>query len=186
MEINATAIPEVLLITPKVFVDARGFFIETWQQHRYTECGIRDLFVQDNLASSTQGVLRGLHLQHPYSQGKLVQVLVGEVLDVAVDVRLGSPWFGKWVSKILSATNHQQFWIPPGFAHGYYVLSDTAIFMYKCTTIYHPECELSINWNDPQIAIEWPSGSPPIVSAKDQTAKLLADINPQLLPKYAK
>lgn len=186
MNVLTTDIPDLLLLKPKIFTDARGFFMETWHQSRYANHGLATTFVQDNLAASTQGVLRGLHLQHPNDQGKLVQVISGEVFDVAVDLRRGSPWFGRWVGVYLSAANRHQFWLPPGFAHGYYVVTGEALFHYKCTAFYHAENEIAVRWNDPMLAIAWPSGNDvPIVSAKDQIAPLLAQIDPQKLPIYA-
>jgi dTDP-4-dehydrorhamnose 3,5-epimerase len=184
MKVTEMAIPDLLLIEPQVFGDPRGFFMETWQRGRYTGHGLPEDFVQDNLAASGRGVLRGLHLQHPHAQGKLVQVIQGEVFDVAVDVRYGSPWFGRWVGVHLSGENRHQFWLPPGFAHGYCVLSDEAVFSYKCTDLYHPEHEFSVLWNDPRIAIAWPLNGAPLLSAKDQAALPLARIDPRRLPSY--
>lgn len=184
MNVIVTEIPEVLLIEPKVFNDARGFFLESWRQERYAAHGIPGPFVQDNLAASERGVLRGLHVQHPFAQGKLVQVIVGEVFDVAVDLRHGSPWFGRWVGVELSERNKHQFWVPPGFAHGYCVLSERTVFAYKCTESYRPEHEFAIRWNDPQLAIAWPLQGTPLVSPKDQVATFLADLDPRRLPIY--
>lgn len=179
-----TEIPGVLILEPKVFGDQRGFFMETWQRRRYAELGLSVDLVQDNLASSARGVLRGLHAQYPHPQGKLVQVLRGEVFDVAVDIRHGSPWRGRWVGAILSGENRRQLWIPPGFAHGYYVLSDEALFGYKCSDYYHPETELGVRWDDPDIAIDWPLDGPPQLSEKDLNAPRLAEIAPDRLPVY--
>ncbi len=184
MKVVETAIPGVLLIEPQVHGDARGFFLETWQQDRYADCGLPDEFVQDNLAYSQRGVLRGLHAQHPYDQGKLVQVLTGEVYDVAVDVRLGSPDFGRWVGVCLSGDNKRQFYVPPGFAHGYCVLSETALFSYKCTDTYHPETQFSIRWNDPALGIDWPLEGEPLLADKDRDAPLLSELPAQRLPRY--
>jgi dTDP-4-dehydrorhamnose 3,5-epimerase len=184
MKVTKTEIPGVLVIEPEVFGDARGFFLESWQQSRYAQQGMPERFVQDNLASSRRGVLRGLHLQHPYAQGKLVQVISGEVFDVAVDVRRGSPWIGRWVGVRLSGENKRQFWVPPGFAHGYYVLSEEAIFSYKCNELYHLETELSVLWSDPQIGIDWPLEGEPVLSDKDRAASSLAEIDPERLPEY--
>jgi dTDP-4-dehydrorhamnose 3,5-epimerase len=156
MNIVESRIPGVVILEPKVFGDARGFFMETWREERYANIGINGTFVQDNLSFSSKGVLRGLHYQNPNSQGKLVSVIQGEVFDVAVDIRYGSPTFGQWVGVSLSGDNHRQMWIPPGFAHGFCVTSNTAYFMYKCTDIYTPEAENGIIWNDPDIGIEWP------------------------------
>ncbi len=184
MNILQTDIPGVVIIEPAVHGDQRGWFIETWQQQRYAEAGIALPFVQDNMAASSHGILRGLHLQHPYSQGKLVQVVMGEVFDVAVDVRRNSPYFGKWVGVILSGDNHRQLWVPPGFAHGYLVTSNQAIFSYKCTDLYHPETDLSIRWDDPDINIDWPIVGKPSLSQKDADALLLKDVPENRLPEY--
>lgn len=185
MKIVTTTIPGLVRIEPQVFTDSRGVFVETWHRVRYAECGVATAFVQDNLVVSKQGVLRGLHLQYPNSQGKLVQVLFGAVFDVMVDVRRGSPWFGQWVGYNLTGDNHHQFWVPPGFAHGYYVLSHEAVFAYKCTNVRDPSCEISIRWDDPNLAIDWPLNEVPLVSAKDQAAEWLTDIDLQRLPIYA-
>jgi dTDP-4-dehydrorhamnose 3,5-epimerase len=155
MNIVETKIPGLLIIEPRIFGDERGWFTETWQRRRLAEAGLELDFVQDNLAYSRRGVLRGLHVQNPHSQGKLVQVLRGEVYDVAVDVRQGSPHFGQWVGVHLSGDNHRQFWVPEGFAHGYCVLSDDALFAYKCTDYYQPETQFSVLWNDPDLGIDW-------------------------------
>lgn len=185
MKIIPTEIPGVLIIEPQVFGDARGWFLESWQLERYAAAGIPAGLVQDNQAYSRHGVLRGLHIQHPHAQGKLVQVLRGEVFDVAVDVRPGSPWFGRWTGVLLSGDNHRQFWVPPGFAHGYYVTGEDALFSYKCSDFYHPEHELSIAWNDPAIGIAWPLQGEPILSAKDLAAFALAEVPAGRLPGYA-
>lgn len=184
MNVIKTKIPDLLIIEPQIHGDARGWFAETWQIDRYKEIGIEGTFVQDNMASSSKGILRGLHIQNPRSQGKLVQVVVGEVFDVAVDIRHGSPTFGAWVGVILSADNHRQFWVPPGFAHGYMVTSEQAIFSYKCTDFYHPETEFSLLWNDPDIGIDWPEGIEPVLSEKDQKAELLKDIAVERLVRF--
>lgn len=183
MKIIPTALPEVRLIEPQVFGDARGFFMETWQASRYDEAGISGPFVQDNLSLSRRGILRGLHLQNPLLQGKLVYVLKGEVFDVAVDVRAGSPTFGRWVGEYLSAENKRQLWVPEGFAHGFCVTSDEALFAYKCTELYSPATELGIRWDDPRIAIDWPIERPTL-SDKDKQARFLADIPLDRLPSY--
>jgi len=175
MKITTTAIPGVFIITPKVFGDSRGFFLETFQAARYAEAGISGHFVQDNHSRSAKGVLRGLHFQRQHPQGKLVYVTVGSVFDVAVDIRKDSPTFGKWVGVTLSANEHQQFYVPPGFAHGFCVLSDTADFHYKCTDYYHPEDEDSLRWDDPDIGIQWPI-SEPLLSAKDANAPQLKEL----------
>lgn len=169
MKFTPTAIPDVVLIEPQVFEDERGFFMETWQRRKFAEAGIDVDFVQDNHSRSVKGTLRGLHYQlPPHAQGKLVRVTVGEVFDVAVDIRRGSPTFGRWVGEYLSAENKRMLWIPPGFAHGFYVTSDVAEFQYKCTDYYAPECERCIRWDDPQLAIAWPLAGEPLVSAKDK------------------
>lgn len=172
MKVTPTELPEVLLIEPRVFGDARGFFVETYQAARYDAVGIAGPFVQDNLSRSVRGTLRGLHLQEPRGQGKLVQVLRGSVFDVAVDVRRGSPRFGRWVGVDLSEEPPCQLWIPPGFAHGFCVLSESADFFYKCTELYSPADERAIAWNDPRIGIRWPIAEP-LLSKKDQGAPLL-------------
>ena len=169
MKVTRTAIPDVMLIEPRVFGDARGFFYESFNERAFTEAtGVQTTFVQDNHSKSVKGVLRGLHYQIQQPQGKLVRVVVGEVFDVAVDLRRSSPTFGKWVSAVLSAENKAQFWVPPGFGHGFVVTSPTAEFLYKTTEYYAPQHEQSIAWNDPFLAITWPDlGAPPQVSAKD-------------------
>ncbi len=184
MKVLETDIPGVLIVEPDVHGDKRGWFMEVWQQQRYVEAGIDAAFVQDNMALSSHGILRGLHLQHPYAQGKLVQVVMGEVFDVAVDVRRGSPHFGKWVGVILSGDTRRQLWVPPGFAHGYVVTSNQAIFSYKCTELYHPETDLSIRWDDEDIDIDWPIVGKPSLSGKDADALLLKDIPEERLPEY--
>jgi dTDP-4-dehydrorhamnose 3,5-epimerase len=181
MKVTATRLPGVLLIEPAQFGDARGYFLETWQQERYAAAGITLPFVQDNLSRSTRGILRGLHLQHPTGQGKLVYVVEGEVYDVAVDVRVGSPTFGQWADALLSEQNHRQLWIPPGFAHGFCVTSDEALFAYKCTAPYAPRHEVGIVWNDPDIGIPWPIAEP-LLSDKDRKHRRLAEIDRALLP----
>lgn len=181
MQVTPTRLPEVLLITPRVFGDSRGFFLETFHDGRYAEAGISRPFVQDNLSRSVQGTVRGLHFQEPHAQGKLVTVLRGAVYDVAVDVRRGSPTFGEWVAVELTEQNHAQLWIPPGFAHGFCVLSDFADFFYKCTARYAPQSERAIAWNDPALGIPWPV-TQPLLSAKDAAAPRLADA--PLLPEY--
>ncbi|WP_133406292.1 dTDP-4-dehydrorhamnose 3,5-epimerase [Parashewanella tropica] len=170
MKVIETDIPDVKLIEPRIFSDERGFFMETWQQQKFEEMvtGTSTTFVQDNHSKSVQGTLRGLHFQSPYSQGKLIRVLKGKIFDVAVDVRPDSKTFGKWVGTIITAENRRQIWIPEGFAHGFYVLSETAEFAYKCTDYYHPETEVTLKWDDPQLAIDWPLVRPPILSDKDQ------------------
>lgn len=182
MNIVKTALSGVYIVEPKVFGDERGFFYESWQKDRYEKVGIVGEFVQDNVSFSRKGVLRGLHYQNPYGQGKLVSVLQGEVFDVAVDIRVGSDTFGKWVGVSLSGENHRQLWIPAGFAHGFCVLSDTALFSYKCNERYKPDYEGGIAWNDPDIAIEWPMKEVTL-SDKDQKYPCLAELNRSILPK---
>ena len=172
MKVTPTELPEVLLVEPKVFGDARGFFYEGYQAERYAAAGIPGPFVQDNLSRSARGTLRGLHFQEPKGQGKLVQVLRGRVFDVAVDVRTGSPRFGRWVGVELAEEPLRQLWIPPGFAHGFCVLSESADFFYRCTELYAPAAERAIAWNDPRIGIRWPIEQP-LLSAKDAAAPLL-------------
>lgn len=176
MKIIDTDIPDVKLIEPKVFTDERGFFMETFQKRMFSEAGLPTEFVQDNHSGSRQGILRGLHYQLKHSQGKLVRVVVGEVFDVAVDLRKSSPTFGQWTGAVLSAENKRGLWVPPGFGHGYYVMSGWAEFVYKVTDFYAPEWERTILWNDPQIGIEWPlvNGQMPVVSGKDAAGKLLS------------
>lgn len=183
MKITQTKIPDVLIIEPDVFGDARGYFYETFSDNRYREAGLKLSFVQDNVSFSAKGVLRGLHFQNPHQQGKLVQVLSGEVFDVAVDIRVGSPNFGQWVGETLSAGNHRQLYIPPGLAHGFCVLSDTALFSYKCTDYYSPATESGVIWNDPDIGIAWPANNP-LVSKKDAGCLRLKDIPKDKLPRY--
>lgn len=182
MNVIETELPGVLIVEPKVFPDARGFFVETYNNERYAACGIAADFVQDNLSFSSRGVLRGLHYQNPHAQGKLVYVLQGEVWDVAVDIRPGSPQFGRWTAVTLSSDNKRQFYIPPGFAHGFCVLSDTVLFTYKCTDTYHPECDGGIRWDDPDIGIAWPIGEP-LLSEKDRQQPLLKDVPTGRLPR---
>ncbi|MEK7843962.1 MAG: dTDP-4-dehydrorhamnose 3,5-epimerase [Pseudomonadota bacterium] len=176
MKVIPTAIPAVLIIEPKVFGDARGFFFESFNQRAFSQAtGLDVNFVQDNHSRSAKGVLRGLHYQIQQPQGKLVRVVRGAVFDVTVDIRKSSPTFGQWVGVELTEDNHRQLWIPPGFAHGFYVLSDSADFLYKTTDYYAPEFERSLVWNDPKIAIAWPLDTQPIVSAKDTQGMSLTD-----------
>lgn len=186
MKAIETSLPGVIVVELAVFGDARGRFMETFRRDRYRDAGIaRDLeFVQDNFSSSTRGTLRGLHYQLTSPQGKLVWVTRGAVFDVAVDIRRGSPHFGNWFGTELSADNHRQLWIPPGFAHGFVVISDDADFAYKCTASYDPADDRSIRWNDPALAIGWPlpDGAPPRLSKRDSEAPLLADA---ALPRFA-
>lgn len=177
MHFQPTAIPDVLLIEPKVFGDGRGFFMETWQAREFRVNGIDVDFVQDNHSRSGKGTLRGLHYQIQQPQGKLVRVIAGEVFDVAVDLRRGSPTFGQWAGDYLSEENKRMLWVPPGFAHGFYVTSESADFVYKCTDYYAPEHERALVWNDPDVGIDWPLApdAEPILSGKDAQALRLAD-----------
>ena len=181
MKVLETELPGVLVVEPYVFGDERGFFLETWNQARYEDAGLPGNFVQDNLSFSSRGVLRGLHFQNPHPQGKLVHVLQGEVFDVAVDIRVGSPTFGRWVGVSLSSENKRQLWVPEGFAHGFVVTSEKALFSYKCTDFYHREAEAGVVWNDPDIGIDWPIANPTL-SDKDRAAPRLA--GNETLPAY--
>ena len=185
MIVTPTTLPEVLLVEPKVVGDARGWFFEAWHAERYAAHGVGEAFVQDNVSYSTRGVLRGLHLQHPHDQAKLVSVLRGAVLDVVVDVRRGSPGFGRWVAVELSSTNNHQLYVPRGFAHGFLVLSDDALLSYKASAVYDPASELAIRWDDPAIGIDWALAGPPTLSARDAAAPTLAELPPERLPCYA-
>ncbi|MFN3716965.1 MAG: dTDP-4-dehydrorhamnose 3,5-epimerase [Thiobacillus sp.] len=175
MDIIETSLPGVLLIEPKVLGDARGFFLESWNRRTFAERGLDVDFVQDNHSRSSRGVLRGLHYQLNEPQGRLVRVTSGAVFDVAVDVRRASPRFGRWAGVELTADNHRMLWIPPGFAHGFLVLSDTADFLYKTTACYAPQWDRGVRWDDPEIAIEWPLEAPPTLSDKDSALPLLKD-----------
>jgi dTDP-4-dehydrorhamnose 3,5-epimerase len=183
VKVIETELPGVFRIEPRTFRDTRGEFQESWNAERYAAAGIPGRFVQDNVSISRRGTLRGLHLQQPHAQGKLVQVLLGEVFDVAVDVRLGSPTFGRWVGATLDGDAKHQFYIPPGFAHGFCVLSESALLVYKCSEVYHPESELSVAWNDPELAVAWPVAVPEL-SPKDAAAPRLAELRGRL-PRYA-
>ena len=184
MKVVETSLPGCVIIEPAVFGDDRGFFFETWNADRYGQLGLPDKFVQGNVSSSARGVLRGLHYQWPNPQGKLVSVLEGEVYDVAVDIRRGSPTFGRWAAVILSAENKRQFWIPEGFAHGFAVLSERAIFSYLCTAQYDKTADAGVRWDDAAIGVDWPIDSP-LLSEKDGKAPLLADVAESRLPIYA-
>lgn len=177
MKVIDTRIPDIKIIEPSVFSDERGFFMETWNQKQFEELvtGKPTQFVQDNHSKSKKGILRGLHYQTENTQGKLVRVVFGEVFDVAVDIRKGSATFGQWVGEYLSAENKRQLWVPEGFAHGFYVTSEEAEFVYKCTNYYHPKSEISIAWNDPDININWPIDLSPSLSLKDQDGLALND-----------
>jgi dTDP-4-dehydrorhamnose 3,5-epimerase len=184
MKISATQLPEVKIVEPRVIEDQRGRFFELFRAERFSEAGLADRFVQDNVSLSTRGVVRGLHLQHPFGQAKLICALRGEIFDVAVDVRLGSPTFGKWVGQYLSAKDERQLYIPAGFAHGFAVTSSEAIVVYKCTEYYHPEAERTIRWDDPAIGIRWPVKDPRL-SPRDGEAPALADVAREFLPAFA-
>lgn len=183
MQVSAAGIPGLLIIDPVVHGDARGFFVETYSRDRYSEVGVSTDFVQDNLSSSRRGILRGLHFQHPRGQGKLCSVLEGEVFDAVVDVRVGSPTFGKWEGVTLSSENKRQLYIPPGLAHGFCVMSERALFSYKCTDFYSAENELGLAWNDEDIGIEWPIDAP-LLSDKDRANPKLRDVSHDRLPRY--
>lgn len=177
MKFTPMRIPDLVLVEPRVFLEERGFFMETWQARAFAEAGLDLRFVQDNHSRSRQGVLRGLHYQVRQTQGKLVRVVHGTVYDVAVDLRRGSPTLGQWVGVTLSAENKRQLWVPPGFAHGFYVTSEDAEFVYKCTDFYAPEHERSLRWDDPALAIDWPlvDGKAPLLSAKDAAGVAFAE-----------
>ncbi|MDX8411857.1 MAG: dTDP-4-dehydrorhamnose 3,5-epimerase [Mariprofundaceae bacterium] len=184
MKVIETSLPGVLIIEPRVFRDVRGFFVETWHEQRYAEAGLEHPhFVQDNHSRSQRGVLRGLHYQTEHAQGKLLRVASGEVFDVAVDVRAGSPTFGQWTGALLNDVNHRQMYIPPGFAHGFCVLSEAADFCYKCTDYYHPQGEAGVLYNDTDIGIDWPLDAP-LLSNKDRSLPCLADVPEHKLPKF--
>jgi dTDP-4-dehydrorhamnose 3,5-epimerase len=184
MEVHKSGLPDVLVVEPKVFADQRGFFLESFNGPRYRDAGIDGPFVQDNLTRTIKGVLRGLHFQLNFPQGKLVAAINGEIFDVAVDIRRGSPSFGQWAGFVLNDENRRQIWIPPGFAHGFCVLSDYAYVTYKCTDVYHPEDDYHVSWNDPAIAIDWPVAEP-VLSDKDQKLRTLCDLDAAgLLPAY--
>jgi len=183
VKVIETTLPGCVVIEPAVFGDDRGFFFETWNAARFGELGLPTKFVQSNVSSSAKGVLRGLHYQWPRPQGKLVSVLEGEVYDVAVDIRQGSPTFGRWEAVVLSAENKRQFWIPEGFAHGFAVLSERAIFSYLCTEVYLREFDAAVRWNDAELAVDWPVSAPSL-SPKDEQAPFLKDIAGDRLPVY--
>jgi len=176
MQFQKTKIPDVILVEPDVYGDARGYFKETYQQERYRQGGISREFVQDNFSRSCSGTLRGLHFQIEHTQGKLLQVMQGEIYDVAVDLRRSSETFGKWIGEILSAENHRQLYVPPGFAHGFYVLSESADVFYKCTDFYYPEHERTLIWNDTDVGVDWPLAGEPTLSEKDQQGRPLSAV----------
>ncbi len=183
MQVIPTKLQGVMIIEPKIFKDDRGYFMETYQHERYSENGITCSFVQDNMSYSVRDTLRGLHYQYPFEQAKLVQVLKGEVFDVAVDIRVGSPTFGNWEGVFLSAINCRQLFIPEGFAHGFCVMSEDAIFGYKCSAVYSPKTEGGIVWNDPDIDIKWPINTP-VLSSKDEKYPMLKTVPEKRLPKF--
>ncbi len=176
MEVQHTELPGVFVIEPRFFADSRGFFMETYHQKRYADAGLDCRFVQDNYSRSCKATVRGLHYQIQHPQGKLVQVVHGEIFDVAVDVRRDSTTFGRWLGITLNDTNHLQLYIPPGFAHGFCVLSEFADFFYKCTDLYYPDHERTLLWNDPDVGIDWPLSEEPILSEKDQNGTPLAEV----------
>lgn len=184
MNITEFDIPGLRLIEPKRFGDARGWFLESWQEQRYHDAGIAESFFQDNLALSSKGVLRGLHSQEPNPQGKLIYPIVGTIFDVAVDLRVGSPTFGQWQGATLDGDALQQFYVPPGCMHGYLVLSETALVAYKATAPYSPNDEFSLRWNDPEVGIVWPYDGEPTVSAKDRAAPLLSEIPESRMTRF--
>ena len=183
MKVGDGKLDGLRVIEPSVFGDDRGFFMETYSRDRYADAGLPEVFVQDNLSKSQRGILRGLHIQHPKGQGKLCSVLQGEVFDVAVDLRVGSPTFGQWEGYTLSEENKRQLYIPPGFGHGFCVTAESALFSYKCSEFYHPQNEFSVLWNDATIGIEWPIDDP-VVSEKDAVGLTFAEIPEERLPRY--
>jgi dTDP-4-dehydrorhamnose 3,5-epimerase len=183
MNVVETGLPSAVLLEPEVFRDERGYLMETWSARRYAGLGLDVAFAQENVSFSRRGVLRGLHFQHPNAQGKLVQVLAGEVFDVAVDVRIGSPSFGKWAGVSLSGENQRQFYVPPGFAHGFLVTGESALVCYKCTALWEPEDEKCLLWSDPDLAIGWPAAAADL-SAKDRAARRLRDFEAGELPVF--
>jgi dTDP-4-dehydrorhamnose 3,5-epimerase len=183
MKVIETSLPGAVVIEPQVFGDARGYFYESYNKAKYADAGITAEFVQSNVSRSAKSVLRGLHYQWPNPQGKLVSVLEGEVFDVAVDIRRGSPTFGQWAGVMLSTENKRHFWIPEGFAHGFCVVSDFATFSYQCTALYDRAADAGVRWNDADIGIDWPL-SQPLLSEKDEVAPLLKDVRAERLPEY--
>jgi dTDP-4-dehydrorhamnose 3,5-epimerase len=181
MKFLPTALPEVVLVDPDVFRDDRGFFLETYQKQKYGAAGLPEEFVQDNHSFSIRGTLRGLHAQVRRPQGKLIRAVLGEIFDVAVDIRPESPTFGRWVGEVLSGENYRQLYVPPGFAHGFCVTSESAHVLYKCTSFYDKEDEIALLWNDPQVGIAWPTATP-LLSPRDQAAPKLAEILHKLVP----
>jgi dTDP-4-dehydrorhamnose 3,5-epimerase len=183
--IEKTEIPGVIIFEPKVYNDARGFFMETYNEQLYKDAGLNCQFVQDNYSHSTKGTLRGLHYQLPHTQGKLVSVIWGEIFDVAVDIRKGSPTFGKWVGVNISEINRKQLFVPAGLAHGFCVISEKADVMYKCTDQYAPDSDRGVLWSDREIGIDWPISDSTVISEKDKKLPLLSDIPEELLPEYS-
>ncbi len=183
MNIEPTRLPGVVIVVPRVYRDPRGSFMEAWNRERYAESGLPSGFVQDNLSESCRGVLRGLHYQHPAAQGKLLQVLRGEIYDVAVDIRRGSPTFGRWVGVVLSGDDPRQLYVPEGYAHGFVVTSESALFSYKCTDFYRPRDEGTVLWDDPDLGIEWPIADP-LLSSKDRAGVRLREIPADRLPGF--
>lgn len=183
MNVTPSKLPGAVVIEPKIFGDARGYFVETWNLARYVQAGVDVPFVQDNLSKSKRGVLRGLHVQSPAFQGKLVSVIEGEVFDVAVDIRLGSPTFGQWDAVVLTGENKKQFYVPAGMAHGFVVLSESATFAYKCTDLYAPKDELTLAWDDPELGVAWPLRDP-LLSDKDKRGLALRDLPQERLLRY--
>jgi len=183
MKVVETDLPGCLVLEPRVFEDARGFFYESFNQDKFAAVGLAPRFVQGNVSRSSQGVLRGLHFQNPKAQGKLVSVLEGEVWDVAVDIRRGSPDYGRWTGVVLSEANKRHLWIPEGFAHGFVTLSERALFTYLCTDTYDPAADAGIRWDDPRLAIDWPVAQP-LLSDKDARLPLLDELPPERLPLY--
>ena len=184
MKVEKTKFPGLFVLKPQAFGDVRGYFMELYHSEKYANAGIRATFVQDNISVSRQGCLRGLHYQFPNSQGKLIWAVQGSVFDVVVDIRRGSPTFGQWFGTEISSDNRKQLWVPPGFAHGFCVMSETVAFMYKCTDFYSPQSEYTILWNEPSLNIKWPLLSP-VLSEKDKNGHLLRDIDPEKLPEYS-
>ncbi len=178
MQIETTPLTGVVVLRPRVFGDERGFFLESWNANTFADLGINAHFVQDNHSRSRQGILRGMHFQTEQTQGKLVRVTQGQVFDAVVDLRADSPTLGQWFGCLLTAEGHEMMWVPPGFAHGFYVVSDTADFLYKCTDYYHPASEVSLAWDDPTVGIDWPlvAGKAPELSAKDDAALSFAEV----------
>lgn len=183
MKVHATDLPGCIVVEPQMFEDDRGYFFESFNLERLAPHGLAPRFVQGNVSASNRGVLRGLHYQWPRPQGKYVSVIEGEVWDVAVDIRRGSPTFGRWTAVVLSAANRRHLWVPEGFAHGFVTLSERAVFTYLCTATYDPKCDASIRWDDPALAIDWPVADVAL-SGKDACAPLLGDVDPERLPLY--